>query len=199
MGADTPSPYNPVRPPPWSPVSSSQQSPPWEPLTSTQQSPPWEPHTSPQQFQPWSAPLSPTPSPDPVLRPSFSSPGVPALLVRTPPSSPPLFDTQDLIAIQSEKVLSVTFIDNVNIIILYLLNSVVYKYLEENCYGCQINHPGQKHHDCVWGIPDDFYETNFDQLTERLWNDRFISVIQTFLTTKGIFVNDFRTEELLRP
>ena len=91
-------------------------------------------------------------------------------------------------------MLSNGFIDNVNTIILHLLNSVLYKYLEEICYGCQINHPSQKQHDCVWGIPEYFYDTNFDQLTERLWNDRFISAIQTFLTTKGIFVDDTRIQ-----
>ena len=129
-----------------------------------------------------------------MLRPSSLSPGVPALLVRTPPSSPPLFDTQDLIALQSEKVLSVTFIDSIKNTTLHLLNTVVYKYWEEICYSCYINHPSQKHHDCVWGIPDDFYESKFELLTESLWTDRFIPAIQSFLITKGIFAHEARIQ-----
>ena len=30
------------------------------------------------------------------------------------------------------------------------------------------NHPSQKQHDCVWGIPDYFSETKFEQLTETV-------------------------------
>ena len=81
--------------------------------------------------------------------------------------------------------MSYAFIDGVKIL-LHLLNSVVYKYWEEICYGCQINHPSQKQHDCVWGIPDYFSETKFEQLTERLWTDPFIPAIQRFLTAKRI-------------
>ena len=84
--------------------------------------------------------------------------------------------------------MSFAFIDGVKTIILHLLNDVVYKYWEEICYGCQINHPSQKQHN----IPDYFYETKFDQLTERLWTDRFIPAIQKFLTIKRIYVDEAR-------
>ena len=192
----TSSPYNPALawPSHGSPLPTTQQSPNGSPLPTTQQSPPWTPHTSPQQFWPWSASPSPSPQQDPMLHPTSLSPGAPALLDETPPSSLAPYDTQNLTVIQSDRVLSKGFVDNVNTIILHLLNSLVYKYLEEICYGCQIHHPSQKHHDCVWGVLEYFYETNFDQLTERLWNDRFILAIQTFLTTKGIFVDDTRIQ-----
>ena len=111
---------------------------------------------------------------------------------RTPPLSLGLYDSQDLTDSQRGKAMSYAFVDGVKTIILHLLTDVVYKYWEEICYGCQINHPSQKQHDCVWGIPDYFYETKFDQLTERLWTDRFIPAIQRFLTIKKIYVDEAR-------
>ena len=89
-------------------------------------------------------------------------------------------------------MVSFDFVQGVKTIILHLLNDVVNKYWEEICYGCQINHPSQKQHDCMWAIPDYFYETKFEQLTGRLWTDRFIPAIQRFLTIKKIYVDEAR-------
>ncbi|GLD56430.1 pectinesterase inhibitor 10-like isoform X1 [Lates japonicus] len=64
--------------------------------------------------------------------------------------------------------------------VIHLLNNVLDKYWEELCYGCQINHPSQKHHECVTEIPWYFYEGHFDQLMKRLWTDHFIPAISAF-------------------
>ncbi|GLD46660.1 pectinesterase inhibitor 10-like isoform X1 [Lates japonicus] len=64
--------------------------------------------------------------------------------------------------------MSKKFVDNVKIGVIHLLNNVLYKYWEELCYGCQINHPSQKHHECLTEIPGYFYEGHFDQLMKRL-------------------------------
>ncbi|GLD48598.1 uncharacterized protein AKAME5_000255100 [Lates japonicus] len=55
-------------------------------------------------------------------------------------------------------MLSKKFVDNVKIGVIHLLNNVLYKYWEELCYGCQINHPSQKE------IPWYFYEPHEEAL-----------------------------------
>ena len=137
---------------------------------------------------PWSV----SPSPQPLEHPPSLSPGGRTLMDQTPPSSPGLYGSQDLTDSQRAKAMSYAFVDGVKTIILHLLNGVVYKYWEEICHGCQINHPSQNQHDCLWGIPAYFYETKFEQLTERLWTDRFIPAIQRFLTAKRIYVDEAR-------
>lgn len=76
-------------------------------------------------------------------------------------------------------------------IVLHLLNIVVYEYWEKFSYGCQINHPNQKHRVCG-GSPIFIYlffrASRFDQLAKRLWTDCFIQAIQRLLTSKTVKV-----------
>ena len=75
---------------------------------------------------------------------------------------------------RSESLLSAPFLNGVRMIVMHLLNNVIHEYWKEICYGCQINHPSQKHHKCLLEIPECFYECHFDQLMKRhrsVYND----------------------------
>ncbi|XP_044051559.1 pectinesterase inhibitor 10-like isoform X1 [Siniperca chuatsi] len=144
-------------PPPTSP-----QTPPEHPSSQ----PSWSLLSSPQSWVPIQTP------PPPLSLPPSS------LLVPTPPASPPPTDLQeasgDVVSDQTDDMLLAVFIDGVKTVVFHLLNTVLYKYWEEICYSCQINHPSQKHHKCVSEIPEWFYESHFDQLMKRLWTDTLV-------------------------
>ncbi|KAF5885373.1 zinc finger BED domain-containing protein 4-like [Clarias magur] len=86
--------------------------------------------------------------------------------------------------------LSVFFLDTVKGVVTRLLSIVLYCYLEETCYGCNVDHPSQKHHACLWGIPDDFFRDNFGEVRKRLWTDRFIPSIRLFLEANSLSPTD---------
>ena len=93
---------------------------------------------------------------------------------------------------QTDGVVSSLFIDSVKTASLHLLNIVLYKYLEELCLGCQINHPSQKQHVCLQGLPEHFYTVHFEQLMKRLLTDKFIGVVQRFLSLKHLTADEGR-------
>ena len=77
--------------------------------------------------------------------------------------------------------LSRVHMDAIKTVVTRLLSIVVYRYREETCYGCIVDHPSQKHHECLWGFTDDFFRDNFEEVRKRLWTDRFIPSILRFL------------------
>ena len=77
-------------------------------------------------------------------------------------------------------------LNTVKSVVVHLLTVVLRKYRNEICYGCQINHPSQKHHECLDELPQYFYLTHFDAMNTRLWTDRFIPSILRALEKRAL-------------
>ena len=166
--------------------------------------------SSPQSLSSSSSSTTPTLSPEHFLAPPPMTPPLPpSLLICSPPrqthaypSTPSTYAVlqQDDVGAcsdtvthdQPDGVVSSLFIDSVKTASLHLLNIVLYQYLEERCYGCQINHPSQKQHDCIELLPEHFYAVHFEQIMKRLLTDKFIGVVQRFLSFKHLKAGEGR-------
>lgn len=66
------------------------------------------------------------------------------------------------------------FLKTVKAVLVELLSKVLNLYSKEICCGCQVNHPSQIQHKCLGEIQDYFYLMHYEELTKRLWRDRFV-------------------------
>lgn len=65
--------------------------------------------------------------------------------------------------------LSENLVEHVQSGCVHLVNHALQQRWEGGCYGCEINHPSQKHHLCLWLMPG-CYQNNFDKVVKMLWN-----------------------------
>lgn len=66
-----------------------------------------------------------------------------------------------------------------------LLGVVVQRHMETRSYGCQVNHPSQRQHPCLY--PEDYYlYIHFKDIVKRLWTENFIPTIIKALNDRGI-------------
>ncbi|XP_013885697.1 uncharacterized protein LOC106533803 [Austrofundulus limnaeus] len=78
--------------------------------------------------------------------------------------------------------------------ILHLLNMTLDSYVREICNGCIIHHPSQLKHLCVTVRDENaFYGAHYDEITNRVMKDRFISTVQLILRSCGVTVDDYAT------
>ena len=107
------------------------------------------------------------PSPDPVPE--------------TPPPSPTDVSVAD--GVVSNMILKL-----VRVAFRHLLRLTITKFQKENCYGCQVDHPSQRQHQCLEIPEKDFFNTHAPVLTVRLFNPNFIPAIPHFLSMHHIDV-----------
>ncbi|TKS65906.1 hypothetical protein D9C73_027928 [Collichthys lucidus] len=109
----------------------------------------------------------------------------------TPPSSPLHQEVSPVDEIDG--VLSSSFFTGVKAAVMHLLNITVQKYRTKQCYGCQTNHPSQRHHPCLDPVDDEYYRINFQGITKMLFtHPHFIPSVQRLLTARNIREDDGR-------
>ncbi|KAG8004725.1 hypothetical protein GBF38_016599 [Nibea albiflora] len=92
-------------------------------------------------------------------------------------------------------VLSLAMFNGVKAVVIHLLNITLQKFRTVQCYGCQINHPSQKHHPCLEHVEDEYYQTNFQRITKMLFTHPcFIPSIQRLLTERNIRADDWKVK-----
>ena len=84
------------------------------------------------------------------------------------------------------------FIKVVKTAVLHLLNETIKKFMVECCYGCTVDHPSLRQHQCKDVLEDDFFERHYCVLMRRLYNGRFTASIQHLLTARNIREDDGR-------
>lgn len=83
--------------------------------------------------------------------------------------------------------LSENFAEHVKTMVVLLVNHAMCRCWKEACYGCEVDHPSQKHHPCLWPIPGYYYQTHFNEIVKKLWNDSFIPAISHYLSANGLY------------
>lgn len=73
-----------------------------------------------------------------------------------------------------------------------MFKDAVYKAYKAQCYGCEINHPSQRQHDCLYPVPEYFYHSYLDRNYTQFHTDLCIPTIQRFLSKKGTSVEEAR-------
>lgn len=127
----------------------------------------------------------------------------------TPPSTPPSSPGSDVEEEESSAVclpkpttedqldagvLSSTLQENIKAGIIHLLNIVLQEFRREICFGCQVDHPSQTNHECLFEVPSFFYRSHFHRLMRRLWTPKFIPALQQLLTSLRISVDKSRIQ-----
>lgn len=82
------------------------------------------------------------------------------------------------------------FLKTVKAVLVELLSKVLNLYSKEICCGCQVNHPSQIQHKCLGEIQDYFYLMHYEELTKRLWRDRFVPTIQRAPQSRRLCVSE---------
>ena len=67
-----------------------------------------------------------------------------------------------------------------------MLNRVITKMLQEVCNGCDVDHPSQLQHRCLFEEASMFYTDNSDRVKTRLYQTSMLQVLTHVCTTKGV-------------
>lgn len=99
--------------------------------------------------------------------------------------SPPPREPDERVMMMSEATY-----EAIKTVVYHLLNMVLIDHREERCEGCKIRHPSQRRHECLQEeLQDYFFGIHFEQIAERLFGDRFISIVQKLLQGRNIRVD----------
>ncbi|TKS65836.1 hypothetical protein D9C73_028044 [Collichthys lucidus] len=114
----------------------------------------------------------------------------------TPPPSPvtPTPVKSEDMADEMDGVASLAFFNAVKAAVIHLLNITLHKFRREQCFGCQINHPSQRHHPCLENVEDHYYQINFRGIMKMLFTPHLIPSIQRLLTARNIREDDARVK-----
>jgi hypothetical protein len=99
------------------------------------------------------------------------------------PVTPPTFTQPEDVF---DGVASTVFVDTIKASVATLLNVVIGEYIREKCIGCEINHPSQRRHPCLYDPPRYYFFNHFEELVKRLWSCRFIPALVIALESMGI-------------
>ena len=92
----------------------------------------------------------------------------------------------------TERARTSAFLNMVKAVVVHLLNRVVYLYRKEKCYGCQVDHPSQMQHECLFPTGEYYLDRNYDEVVKRLWTVRFIPAIRDALHQNHLHVSERR-------
>ena len=66
--------------------------------------------------------------------------------------------------------------------------------MKKDCYGCEVDHPSQRQHACLYPPEPGYFRTNFDQLAASLLSWDFIPALKYTLEKTGLNVEEARVE-----
>lgn len=101
----------------------------------------------------------------------------------SPQASPP---TPPTCTLPEDVLVSTIFVDTIKVSVAALLDVVIVEYIREKCIGCEINHPGQRRHPCLYDPPRYYFFNHFEELVKRLWSSRFIPSMVRALESMGL-------------
>lgn len=99
------------------------------------------------------------------------------------PSTPPTCTQPEDVF---DGVVSTIFVDTIKASVATLLDVVIGEYIREKCIGCEINHPSQRRHPCLYDPPRYYFFNNFEALVKRLWSCRLIPSLVRALEAMGL-------------
>lgn len=67
----------------------------------------------------------------------------------------------------------------------YLVNSLLQKHRQDVCQGCEVSHPSQRRHSCLFPLEKYYFFKYYDELSRRLWNGHFTNTLLQILRLEG--------------
>ncbi|XP_033182646.1 protein NLRC3-like [Anabas testudineus] len=97
----------------------------------------------------------------------------------------------------TDGLLSSLLLDVVKALVSRLLQITLYTHQKDICYGCVIDHLSQTQHECLWGIPEHFLWTHFDEVKKRLWNVKLIPAVLRLLDSYGLHASESKIQGVI--
>ncbi|XDV31530.1 hypothetical protein PO909_002521 [Leuciscus waleckii] len=79
-----------------------------------------------------------------------------------------------------------------------LLQHLIGKKLKNDCEGCEIDHPSQLQHSCLFDPPNYYFDTHFDELSTKLFRPYFHAIIGILLGRLGLKSHPHRIQGTVR-
>ena len=67
-----------------------------------------------------------------------------------------------------------------------MLNRIIHRMLQEVCNGCEVDHPSQRQHRCLFESPAAFYTYNSKRVKSRLYQTRMMQVLTHICLATGV-------------
>lgn len=67
-----------------------------------------------------------------------------------------------------------------------LLNHLVNNKIKQECLGCEINHPSQRRHSCLYEPPSYFFDLHFGEFTDKLFQPILHPIVNYVLQRSGL-------------
>ncbi|CAI5684631.1 unnamed protein product [Oreochromis niloticus] len=67
----------------------------------------------------------------------------------------------------------------------YLINSLLQKHRQDVCQGCEVSHPSQRRHSCLFPLEKYYFFKYYEELCKRLWNGHFTNILLQILRLEG--------------
>ena len=106
------------------------------------------------------------------------------------PLTPPCWEAVKEKRDMMDGCLSSIVFDGIKSAVYHLLDLTIRKYRVDRCYGCKIDHPSQKQHECLEVLEDDFFQNHYYRLITKLFTPRFIPAVQHLLFNRRYIVSD---------
>lgn len=102
---------------------------------------------------------------DPVFRALFREPEENAPQPGESHGQPSTVDDDEAASLLPTAVLELT-----NLTVKYIINSLIQKHHQDVCQGCEISHPSQRRHSCIFPLEKYNFFQYYDVLCKRFWN-----------------------------
>lgn len=66
-----------------------------------------------------------------------------------------------------------------------IIHRIMRKMVQERCNGCEVDHPSQRQHICLYDLPSGFYNTNLEELKKRFYRPMVLNVLMHVCESKG--------------
>lgn len=95
---------------------------------------------------------------------------------------------------QSRLSTSGDFLDIVKACVARAVQVVVQAHIKKNCYGCQVDHPSQKQHSCLYPPDRGYFYANFEELMVDVLSWEFLPALKYTLEKVGLDIVEARVE-----
>lgn len=98
---------------------------------------------------------------------------------------------------EKPEIVSECFLDVVKGALFNIVGKAVRKIQEEECEGCDVTHPSQRRHTCLYPAPKNFFFNKFKQLMELIWCPDLLPTLMKVLEQHGVTAEERRVKGIV--
>ena len=66
-----------------------------------------------------------------------------------------------------------------------IIHRIMRRIVQDRFNGCEVDHPSQRQHICLYDLPSGFYDANLEELKKRFYRPRLLGVLMHVCEAKG--------------